>query len=49
MQQAGIDGGQPRGNGSTGAEEDVHCRPEADHESPRAKEVNSILGSITGA
>lgn len=48
-QQARIDGGQPQGNRSTGREEDLHCRPETEHELAGAKEVNSTLGSITGA
>lgn len=34
---------------STGAEEDLHCRSEAEHQSAGAKEVNPTLGSITGA
>ena len=42
-QQDRIDGGQPQGNRSTGAEEDLHCRSEAEHESAGAKEVNSTL------
>lgn len=49
MQQARSDGGPPQGNRSTGAEEDLPCRPEAVHESAGVKEVNSTLGSITGA
>lgn len=49
MQQGRIDGDPLQSNRSTGAEEDLHCRSETEHESAGAKEVNPTLGSITGA